>query len=58
VRFPAPVPAGSRVRASFRVERIDEIAGGVQVAMTATVEREGGGDRPVCVAELLFRYLA
>jgi acyl dehydratase len=57
VRFPAPVPAGSRTRASFRVERVDQIAGGVQVAITATVEREGGGERPVCVAEMLFRYL-
>jgi acyl dehydratase len=57
VRFPAPVPAGSRVRASLRVERVEPVSGGVQVAITATAEREGG-DRPVCVAELLFRYLA
>jgi acyl dehydratase len=57
VRFPAPVPAGSRVRASLRVERVEPVSGGVQVAMTATAEREGG-DRPVCVAEMLFRYLA
>ena len=58
VRFPAPVPAGSRIRASFRVDRIEPVPGGVQVALAATVERDGGGDRPVCVADILFRYLA
>jgi acyl dehydratase len=58
VRFPAPVPSGSRIRASVRVDRVEPVGGGVQVAMTATAERDGGGDRPVCVAELLFRYLA
>jgi acyl dehydratase len=56
VRFPAPVPAGSRVRASFRVDAVEPVTGGVQATMTATVEREGG-DRPVCVAVVLFRYL-
>ena len=58
VRFPAPVPSGSRIRASLRVDRVEPVNGGVQVAMTATAERDGGGDRPVCVAEMLFRYLA
>jgi acyl dehydratase len=57
VRFPAPVPAGSRVRASFRIDAVEPVGGGVQATMTATVEREGG-DRPVCVAVVLFRYLA
>jgi acyl dehydratase len=55
VRFPAPVPSGSRVRGSFRVESVDEFEGGYQATMTATVEREGG-EKPVCVAELVFRY--
>ena len=57
VRFPAPVPVGSRVRASFRVEGVEELSGGEQARITATVEREGG-DKPVCVAELVFRFLA
>jgi acyl dehydratase len=57
VRFPAPVPAGSRVRATFRLDEVEPVQGGVQVTMTATVDREGG-DRPVCVAEVVFRYLA
>jgi acyl dehydratase len=55
VRFPAPVPVGSRVRATFRVEQVDEADWGAQVTMAATVEREGG-DKPVCVAEIVFRY--
>jgi len=56
VRFPAPVYAGSRVRASFRIDEIESVDGEVQVTMTATVEREGG-EKPVCVAELIFRYV-
>ena len=55
VRFPAPVPAGSRLRGSFRVDSVDAFDGGFQATMTATVEREGA-DKPVCVAEVVFRY--
>ena len=54
VRFPAPVPSGSRIRASFLVERVEEVSGGEQAVVIATVEREGG-DKPVCVAELVLR---
>jgi acyl dehydratase len=57
VRCPAPVPVGSRVRASFRVEDVEEVSGGEQARITATIEREGG-DKPVCVAELVFRFLS
>ena len=56
VRFPAPVLAGSRVRATVRIDEIEPVDGGVQVMLTATVEREGG-EKPVCVAELIFRYV-
>ena len=55
VRFPAPVPSGSRVRGTFRVDAVEESDWGHQATMTATIEREGG-DKPVCVAELVFRY--
>jgi acyl dehydratase len=55
VRFPAPVPVGSRLRARFEVVGHDEFEGGAQMTMTATVEREGG-EKPVCVAEVVFRY--
>jgi acyl dehydratase len=57
VRFPAPVPVGSRVRATFEVLDVEEHDWGGQATMRATVEREGG-DKPVCVAELVFRYYA
>ncbi|HJU46775.1 MAG TPA: MaoC family dehydratase [Gaiellaceae bacterium] len=56
VRFPAPVPAGSRVRGRFRVASVEEVEGGDQAVLEATVEREGG-EKPVCVAELVVRLL-
>lgn len=56
VRFPAPVPSGSRIRGRLRVETVDELAGGVQVTTAATVERDGG-EKPVCVAELVVRFV-
>lgn len=56
VRFPAPLPAGSRIRARVALTSVEEAAGGIQVKRTVTVEREGG-DRPVMVAETLTRYL-
>ena len=56
VRFPAPVPVGSRIRAGFRVDSVEEVAGGEQAVFAATVEREGG-EKPVCVAELVVRFL-
>ncbi|MBU7599819.1 MaoC family dehydratase [Streptomyces sp. P38-E01] len=56
VRFPAPVPVGSRVRARVRIADVSETAdGGVQVTTRVTVEREGG-EKPVCVAESVSRY--
>jgi len=57
LRFPAPVPSGSRVRARFVVEAIDEVPGGVQATIAATVECDGQ-EKPVCVAELLLRLLS
>ncbi len=56
VRFPAPVPSGSRVRATFRIEGVEEVSGGDQARIDATVEREGS-EKPVCVAQLVFRFL-
>ena len=55
VRFPAPVPSGSRVRGTFRVEAVEDTDWGHQATLSATIEREGG-DKPVCVAELIFRH--
>ncbi|MFE9609200.1 MaoC family dehydratase [Streptomyces sp. NPDC006012] len=55
VRFPAPVPVGSRLRATARITGAEDVTGGVQLTVAFTVEREGG-DKPVCVAESVSRY--
>jgi acyl dehydratase len=54
VRFPAAVPAGSKIRARAVLQAVEEIAGGEQLLWNLTVEREGG-DKPCCVAEWLVR---
>ena len=54
VRFPAPVPVGSKVRATAKLQSVDEIPNGVQIVVECTFEREGG-DKPVCVAETVSR---
>jgi len=54
VRFPAPLPVGSRVRMRATLSAADDVPGGVQFTVTQTFEREGG-DKPVCVAESLSR---
>ena len=57
VRFPAPVPAGSKVRATAEILTVDELGDGwVQVATKFILEREGG-EKPVCVAESVGRAL-
>ncbi|MBA0050596.1 MaoC family dehydratase [Streptomyces sp. AJS327] len=55
VRFPAPLPSGSRVRGAVELVDVREAGEGVQVTVKVTVEREGG-DKPVCVAETVSRY--
>ena len=54
VRFPAPVPAGSRLRGHFRLTKYEPLEGGAQLTVEVTMEREGA-DKPVCVAESLAR---
>ena len=55
VRFTAPLPSGSRVRARFKLIKYEKIEGnGVQVTWDVTVEREGS-DRPVLIAEWVGR---
>jgi acyl dehydratase len=54
VRFPAPVPVGSRLRATFEVKALEQFDGGTQATYLATIEREGH-EKPVCVAEVIFR---
>jgi acyl dehydratase len=57
VRFVAPVPSGSRVRARFTPAAVDDVADGAQVTWQVTIEREHG-DKPCCVAEWMVRYYA
>jgi acyl dehydratase len=54
VRFPAPLPVGSRVRLTAEVAELHDIPGGAQMTLRLTFEREGG-DKPVCVAESVSR---
>ena len=55
VRFPAPLPVGSRIRAGVELISLEPTAAGSRETMRVTVERQGG-DKPVCVAEVVFRY--
>jgi len=54
VRFPAPVPVGSRLRARLDILAVEDAQQGAQVTWAVTVEREGDS-KPVCVAEFLMR---
>ena len=54
LRFTGPVPAGSRVRARFRLAALEGIPGGVQITWNVIVEREGEA-KPVLVAEWITR---
>jgi len=55
VRFPSPVPVGSKVRLTATLSNIEDIAGGKQLTFSCVIEREGG-DKPVCIAEPVYRY--
>ena len=57
VRFPAPVPSGSRLRARFKLIGYEPLDGGAQITTQVTMEREGS-DKPVCIAESIARRYA
>ncbi len=54
VRFPAPVPVGSRLRGRITPLKVEDLEGGTQTTWQVTIEREGG-DKPVCIAESIAR---
>ncbi|MFZ2649210.1 MAG: MaoC family dehydratase [Burkholderiaceae bacterium] len=54
VRFPAPVPVGSRLRGEFKLLGYEALEGGAQLTTHVTMEREGSV-KPVCVAESVAR---
>jgi acyl dehydratase len=55
VRFPAPVPAGSKIRLGATLAAVNDIPGGAEAVVDAVIEREGG-DKPVCVAQGIYRF--
>ncbi|GAA3648428.1 MaoC family dehydratase [Lentzea roselyniae] len=58
VRFPAPVPVGSKIRLKGQVASVEDVKGdGVQVTVDFTVEIEGS-DKPACVARGIYRHYA
>ena len=58
IRFPAPVPSGTRIRASLETVSVDELGDGwYQLVQRWTVEAEGN-EKPVCVAESVVRLRA
>ncbi len=57
LRFPAPVPVGSRVRGSAELLKVEEVKNGaIQSTVRVTVEIEGS-DRPACVIDTISRYV-
>ena len=54
VRFPAPVPVGSKIRLTATLLDVEEVAGGLQLTVSAVIEAEGA-TKPVCIAEPVFR---
>ena len=56
VRFPAPVPVGSKIRGSGEILDTSEVPGGVEVVVRVAVEVEGGA-KPACVADAVTRFL-
>lgn len=57
LRFPAPVPVGSRIRGSAELIKVEEVKGGaIQATVRVTVEIEGS-DRPGCVIDTISRYI-
>lgn len=57
VRFPSPVPVGSRLRATAEVIDVKDVPGGAQATVRVTIEREGG-EKPAAVVDTISRYLA
>ena len=58
VRFPAPVPVGSRVRATSSLVSLDDVGGGAVQAVVSTTVEIDGSPKPACVAEALVRYIS
>ena len=55
VRFPAPLPVGSQLRAGVRLASVEPVEGGVQVVIDVTIERQNQ-EKPCCVAQTVTRF--
>jgi acyl dehydratase len=55
LRFVSPVPSGSRIRARFTLQSVEDVAGGIQITWSVICDTEGG-KKPALVAEWLVRY--
>jgi len=55
VRFPSPVKVGAKLRLGAEVSAVEDIEGGVQVALDLTLETEGSA-KPSCIAQVVYRY--
>lgn len=56
VRFPAPVPVGSRLRARGEIVEVTEVPGGAQAVIRVTIERDGS-EKPAAIVDTVSRYL-
>ena len=57
VRFPAPLPAGAKVRLGATLAAVTDVPGGVEALADAVIESDAGA-KPVCVAQVVYRYYA
>jgi acyl dehydratase len=55
VRFPSPVPVGSKVRVRATLASVEEVSGGSQLTLDVVVECDGS-DKPACVAQPVYRF--
>jgi len=56
VRFPAPVPVGCRLRGTAHLVSLEPLPSGVQAVVRMTIENDGG-EKPVCVADMVIRFI-
>ena len=55
IRFPSPVPVGSKLRLGAQIDEVEDISGGAQAKITLTFEVDGA-PKPSCVAQVIYRY--
>lgn len=56
IRFPSPVPVGSKIRLGAKIVSAEDIPNGIQTIMEFTIEAEGAA-KPACIAQMIFRHV-